>query len=153
VGDNLVCAHGHDFPHPKEALCDAGQLRAIAKAHPGKRGVRAAKAAVELVRVGADSVPETIMRLALVDAGLSEPVLNHVVYDVEGRPVMWPDAAYPEARVSLQYDGGHHGETDSTFGTFPARRQRWRVAGSRCGCPGWTSKATGPTSSVRSAGR
>jgi hypothetical protein len=66
---------------------------------------------VELVRVGADSVPETIMRLALVDAGLSEPVLNHVVYDVEGRPVMWPDAAYPEARVSLQYDGGHHGET------------------------------------------
>ena len=108
VGDNLVCAHGEAFPRPKEALCDAGQLHAMARAHPGKRGVRAAKAALELVRVGADSAPETIMRLALLDAGLSEPVLNYVVYDVEGRPVMWPDAAYPEARVALQYDGGHH---------------------------------------------
>ncbi|WP_427135492.1 hypothetical protein [Pseudarthrobacter sp. S9] len=27
-----------------------------------------------------------------------------------GAPELWPDAAYPEYAISLQYDGAHHGE-------------------------------------------
>ena len=26
-----------------------------------------------------------------------------------GQPVVWPDAAYPELKIALQYDGEHHG--------------------------------------------
>ncbi|GAC1503657.1 MAG: hypothetical protein NVS2B15_26490 [Pseudarthrobacter sp.] len=72
------------------------------------RGVKLAREAVELVRVGADSAPETYMRLALIDAGLPEPVLNHVVSDQRKLPKLWPDAAYPQWGIALQYDGGHH---------------------------------------------
>jgi very-short-patch-repair endonuclease len=26
--------------------------------------------------------------------------------------VVWPDAAYPDQRIALQYDGAHHGDSD-----------------------------------------
>lgn len=109
AGDSLVCSHGPDFPVPKDALCSIEELREIGGRHPGMRGVRTARAALELIRVGADSAPETHMRLALIDANLPEPELNHVVRNHLGLPVLWPDAAYLEWKVSLQYDGQHHG--------------------------------------------
>ena len=109
AGDSLVCSHGPDFPVPKDALCSIEELREIVGRHPGMRGVRTARAALELIRVGADSAPETHMRLALIDANLPEPELNHVVRNHLGLPVLWPDAAYLERKVSLQYDGQHHG--------------------------------------------
>lgn len=74
--------------------------------------MRTARAALELIRVGADSQPETRMRLSLVRAGLPEPVLNHTVPGTHGNPVLWPDAAYPEQRVAVQYEGAHHNASD-----------------------------------------
>ncbi|GGH96214.1 hypothetical protein ACFFGR_23505 [Arthrobacter liuii] len=112
VGDYLVCSHGQGFPHPREALCGIGELRGVISRHCGMRGVKRAREAVELVRVGADSAPETYMRLALIDAGLPEPVLNHVLLDRWGLPSLWPDAAYPRWGIALQYDGGHHSEPE-----------------------------------------
>jgi hypothetical protein len=108
AGDALVCEHGAEFPVPRQALCSIDELRAMLARHPGSRGVRKARAAVELLRVGADSPPETRLRLALTRAGLPEPVLNHVVWGEAGGPILWPDAAYPQRRIALQYDGGHH---------------------------------------------
>lgn len=112
VGDHFVCAHGLEFPYPRQALCSLGELSSTAARHPGMRGVRLARTALELIRVGADSAPETLMRLALVDAGLPEPVLNHVVRDFRGMPSLWPDAAYPQWRIAIQYDGRHHAEPE-----------------------------------------
>ncbi len=111
LGDSFVCHHGPEFPRPREALCTTEELKRIVTAHPGMRGVRTARGALEQIRVGADSAPETQVRLALVDAGLPEPVLNVVVRGFDNRPVLWPDAAYPELRIALQYDGAHHGDT------------------------------------------
>ncbi|MFI2566488.1 hypothetical protein [Paenarthrobacter sp. NPDC018779] len=108
AGDHLVCSHGAEFPVPKAALCRLDELAAIAERHPGMRGVRVARAALELIRVGADSAPESHMRLSLVNANLPEPELNHVVRNNLGQAVLWPDGAYREFRVSLQYDGQHH---------------------------------------------
>ncbi|MGG5172291.1 endonuclease domain-containing protein [Pseudarthrobacter sp. J1738] len=110
MGDHLVCSHGPEFPAPREAVCSIDDLRQVVDAHPGARGIRKAREALNLVRVGADSAPESRMRLALVQAGLPEPALNLVVFDDFGRPIVWPDAAYLEHRVALQYDGGHHGD-------------------------------------------
>lgn len=109
AGDHLVCSHGSDFPVPKEALCSIEELTEMVGRHSGMRGVRTARAALELIRVGADSAPETLMRLALVNANLPEPALNHVIRNHFGQPVLWPDAAYLDYRISLQYDGQHHG--------------------------------------------
>lgn len=112
VGDALVCSHGPEFPVPREPLCGIEELRAMVARHPGCRGVRKARAAVELIRVGADSPPETRLRLTLLHAGLPEPVLNLVVRGGAGAPVLWPDAAYPERRIALQYEGAHHNGED-----------------------------------------
>lgn len=117
AGDSLVCEHGPEFPVPREALCSIEELRRMIERHRGSRGVRKARAAVELIRVGADSAPETRLRLALVRSGLPEPVLNHVVRGegaggCPGSPVLWPDAAYPQWRIALQYEGAHHNGED-----------------------------------------
>ena len=73
AGDSLVCFHGPEFLAPREPLCTVADLRSIVANHRGARGVRAARAALELIRLGADSQPETQMRLALVRAGLPSP--------------------------------------------------------------------------------
>ena len=117
AGDSMVCEHGPEFPVPREALCSIEDLRCMIERHGGSRGVRKARSAVELIRVGADSPPETRLRLALIRAGLPEPVLNHVVWGEDlwggpGSPVLWPDAAYPQWRIALQYEGAHHNGED-----------------------------------------
>jgi very-short-patch-repair endonuclease len=38
-----------------------------------------------------------------------------------GQPAVWPDAAYPQQRIALQYDGGHH--ADPGQARSDARRQ------------------------------
>ena len=112
AGDSVVVEHGEDFPVPRQALATLGDLKRIVGLHPGMRGVRKARLALDLIRVGADSAPETMMRLALVRAGLPEPTLNVVLRNRIGQPVVWPDAAYPEWRIALQYDGAHHGASE-----------------------------------------
>lgn len=112
AGDFLVCSHGPDFPAPREAICSMAELIKEVARHHGGRGLRNARLALELIRVGADSPPETFMRLALVDAGLPEPELNVVVHDQGGRPLLWPDGAYRQFRIGLQYDGRHHDTPD-----------------------------------------
>ncbi|MDP5226754.1 MULTISPECIES: hypothetical protein [Arthrobacter] len=110
AGDHLVNEHGPDHPHPREAICTLEQLRRTTMAHPKKKGKRNALAALDLIRVGADSPKETEMRRVLMDHGMPEPTLNVVLYGEWSRPVVWPDVAYPEFRISLQYDGKVHGE-------------------------------------------
>lgn len=112
AGDYLVCSHDENFPMPQRELCSLEELEWTIQQHPGLRGLRIARQALALVRVGADSAPETAMRLALVSAGLPEPELNVMLVDQSGRPALWPDAAYREFRICLQYDGVHHAVAD-----------------------------------------
>jgi hypothetical protein len=110
AGDSLVCAHGPDFPRPKDGLCTVAELRRMVGAHPGMRGMKTARLALTEIRVGADSPQETRMRLVLARSGYGEPVLNYVIRNTWGQPAVWPDAAYPEQRIAFQYDGGHHAD-------------------------------------------
>jgi hypothetical protein len=110
AGDSIVVAHGPDFPRPREPLASIGDLRRIIAAHPGMRGMKTARLAIDEIRVGADSPQETKMRLALARTSFGEPLLNHVIRNGWGQPSVWPDAAYPERRIALQYDGSHHSD-------------------------------------------
>lgn len=112
AGDSVVVEHGDDFPVPRRPLATISELQKIVGQHPGMRGVKKARLALDLIRVGADSAPETMMRLALESARLPEPVLNVVLRNRLGQPVVWPDAAYPDHRIALQYDGVHHGDSE-----------------------------------------
>ena len=66
-----------------------------------------AREAAALIRPGADSAPETFLRLALAAAGLPEPELQlRIVPDDPFSPAA--DLGYRRQRVAIQYDGGHH---------------------------------------------
>ncbi|MBB4736411.1 hypothetical protein HDA30_001919 [Micrococcus cohnii] len=67
--------------------------------------------ALGLARVGADSPPETFVRLALVDAGLPEPDLQ-VSLDPADPWAPRVDLAYPQWRLAIQYDGAAHRDAD-----------------------------------------
>ncbi|MEZ2389809.1 hypothetical protein AB6813_09715 [bacterium RCC_150] len=112
AGDSIVVEHGDDHPKPHTPLATMMDLKAIVAAHPGMRGIRKARMALDLVRVGADSPQETKMRLLLLNAGLPEPTLNHIIHNEWGAPAVWPDAAFVKEKVALQYDGRHHGEPE-----------------------------------------
>jgi hypothetical protein len=72
---------------------------------PGKRR---AKLALDLVRPGAESRPETLVRLELVAAGLPEPRLNVEIFDHNGRFLGRGDIVYEEFLTIVEYDGDHH---------------------------------------------
>lgn len=130
AGDSIVDAHGADFPRPKNAICTIDELRRTVGAHPGMRGMKTACLALSEIRVGADSPQETRMRLILARSAAGEPVLNCVIVNDWGQAAVWPDAAYPQERIALQYDGGHH--SDPRQAASDARR---RTATERLG---WT---------------
>jgi hypothetical protein len=116
VGDAIVRADRMPGPRSRilrPALATFAELDAAIA--PGRRGVRALREARTRVRAGAASRMETWMRLSIVDAGLPEPVLDHDVYDAFGRFLGCLDAAYPEARVGMEYDGDHHRTDDAQW--------------------------------------
>ncbi|MEH0109433.1 hypothetical protein V6N00_06900 [Tersicoccus sp. MR15.9] len=109
VGDHLVRVprlawEGRE--HPYATLDD---LERTIRAHPKKRGIVTARAAVPLIRVGADSPPETRLRLRLEDAGLPRFEANRVIRDRDGRRLHQPDLSNETYRVAVEYEGAHHG--------------------------------------------
>lgn len=72
------------------------------------RGKRRAVAAMRLVRPGAESRPETLLRLLLTESSLPEPEVNGVVRDPVGRFVARCDLLYRQWRVVVEYDGDQH---------------------------------------------
>ena len=72
------------------------------------RGKRTAASAVSLVRPGAESRPETLLRLAIRAAGLPEPEVNVDVFDSVGRFIGRGDLVYRQWRVIVEYDGEQH---------------------------------------------
>lgn len=76
---------------------------------PGKRN--AAKALLD-VRQGAESRPETLLRLLLARAGFPEPELNPVLLDAAGNRIGRMDLVFRKQRLVVEYDGDQH-RTDS----------------------------------------
>ncbi|MDQ4502922.1 hypothetical protein [Sinomonas sp. ASV322] len=115
VGDACV-----RFPYPElegrgEPYCSIDDLRRIVDRHNGKRGIRKARLALGLIRVGSDSPQETQLRLELVRAGLPAPQLNVQILGRDGRPGPKPDIAFVAYRVGVEYEGAHHSEQDQVM--------------------------------------
>lgn len=130
VGDHLVTGRRVRGIR-KPALVTVAQLRGAAFRHRGKRGARTASWALERVRSGADSRPETRLRLLLVSAGLPEPELDLGI-DVGGGVLLHPDLAYSRWKVALEYEGDIH-RTDAVLWRRDIERRElceaagWRV--------------------------
>lgn len=85
-------------------------------------GVVRTRRAMRLVRAGAESPMETLLRLMLVFARLPEPQVNVDVLDASGRFVARVDLLYPRWKVVVEYDGRHH-ETDARQWARDRRRR------------------------------
>ena len=110
VADHLLRVPRPDFESRSEPYATREDLEDMLDRHKGTPGIRKARLALDLARVGSDSAPETRLRLALEDAGLPEPLLN-VPTELHAGVVRQPDLSYPEQRVAVEYDGEGHSET------------------------------------------
>jgi very-short-patch-repair endonuclease len=109
VADHLLRIPRPDFEGRAEPHATPAQLADMLDRHKGTPGIRKARLALELARIGADSAPETRLRLALERAGLPEAQLN-VRTELRDGVERQPDLAYPEHRVAVEYDGEGHSE-------------------------------------------
>ena len=105
VGDMLIT--GSEPYSGAPPLSDRGRLADAVRRHGRRRGVRSLRIALERIRYGSLSPQESRLRMALQDAGLPEPALNHRVEE-DGRVVAMIDLAYPEEHVAIEYLGDHH---------------------------------------------
>lgn len=107
IGDQLVRQPRPGFELRTEPWSSIPELRRMLARHPKLQGIVKARAAVEMIRVGADSAPETFLRLALAEGGLPEPELQlRIVLGDPYAPAA--DLGYRRQRIAIQYDGGHH---------------------------------------------
>ncbi|BCW85414.1 hypothetical protein NicSoilE8_30870 [Arthrobacter sp. NicSoilE8] len=109
VADHLLRRPRPAFEDRSEPHCTREELEEMLDRHKGTPGIRKARLALEQARVGADSAPETRLRLALELAGLPEPELNHPT-ELGFGVVREPDLGYREQRVAVEYEGEGHSE-------------------------------------------
>lgn len=120
VGDWLVSPK-RQVPLTAVELTDSSRQRA------GARGLAQARHALALIRVGAESPRESLLRLLIIRA-LPEPTLQHRVFDAAGEFVARLDLSWPELKLAVEYDGEHHAEPEQRA-RDAARLERLRALG------------------------
>lgn len=100
VGDAILAS---DPP-----LATLEDLIEVARLWRGRRGAKALAWAVQLLRYRTWSRPETLFRLMELEAGIPEPQLNVLVFDMSGQELTTPDQSWPQFRVLLEYEGDGH---------------------------------------------
>jgi very-short-patch-repair endonuclease len=96
-----------------DALAQAVELKPVdidllIDRYRGRRGMRRARAALELIDDGAQSPKETWLRLLLVRAGLPSPQTQIAVRDEWGYAKAYLDMGWEELKVAVEYDGDQH---------------------------------------------
>jgi hypothetical protein len=107
LGDQLIRQPRPSLELRSEPYAYKDGLRLLIRQHPNMKGVEKARLALEEMRVGADSFPETFLRLALLDARLPEPELQ-LRLDPDDRRSPAADLGYRRFRLAVQYDGAPH---------------------------------------------
>lgn len=70
-----------------------------------RRGIHRALMLLDLATGKAESPPESILRLIVVEAGFPIPEAQYEITTVEGRKLYVLDMAWPLLRIALEYDG------------------------------------------------
>lgn len=107
LGDQLIRHPRLAFEDRDSPYATKADLLAMLQAHPKVKGVGRCKDALKDMRVGSDSVPETMLRLSLVAHGFPEPELQLVLNPHEHNSPS-ADQGYRRARIAIQYEGVHH---------------------------------------------
>ena len=128
LGDHLILEPRRVDPLNPRPHTTLEELDMRIRAHHG-RGRRAAASALLDLRQGAESRPETLLRLLLMRAGFSEPRLQAEIRDAHGRWLGFADLYWPQARVIVEYDGEHHRTDDGAYDRDMTRIEDFIAAG------------------------
>ncbi|WP_427017155.1 endonuclease domain-containing protein [Pseudarthrobacter sp. P1] len=107
AGDHLVCEHHHGDRWDRPPRLPLGELATYIGGKGPVRNIGRARSALALLRVGADSPPETYLRLMLARSGLPDFVPDCPVSD-DAEPPAWTDLGCPDYRICAEYEGAHH---------------------------------------------
>jgi very-short-patch-repair endonuclease len=114
VGDHLVLEPRVLDPNDIRPHISLSELRDRCAA-AGGRSVRKARAAAELVRVGAESRRETQLRLLALESGLPDPELGGALFDAAGHRIGYFDLMWRNVRLIAEYDGDQHRTSTSQY--------------------------------------
>jgi len=120
VGDHLIRHRG--------GTLTLDELTAAVHSHPGRRGRRNLRRALELLDERSESPKESELRVLIVEAGLPRPVCNASVFDSSQGFVARVDLSYPDRRIAIEYEGDHHREK-AQWRADLARRRRLEAQG------------------------
>jgi hypothetical protein len=99
-----------------------------------KRGIHRAQMLLALATGKAESPPESMLRLIVVEAGLPVPEAQYEITAIDGRRLYVLDMAWPALRIALEYDG---------FAAHEERREHDAERDERMAGRGWvTIRAT-----------
>lgn len=102
AGDFLVGAR------TRSPLVTDDDLAALAADLHRTKGARSRTWALQRIRFGADSRPESLLRLLLESLGLEGLHVNAPVTVSSGRLVLHPDLSVPKLRLAFEYEGDGH---------------------------------------------
>jgi hypothetical protein len=96
-----------------DALAQATELKPadielLVDRYKGRRGVKRARAALELIDDGAQSPKETWLRLLLIRAGLPRPQTQIAVSNESGWAEAYLDMGWEDLKLGVEYDGDQH---------------------------------------------
>ncbi|WP_431247679.1 hypothetical protein [Leifsonia xyli] len=101
AGDHLIGARS------RPPQVELGQLVEAAARAPRAKGARARSWALPRIRFGADSRPETLLRL-LEERNLTDVEVNRPVTVAGGRLTLHPDLSIRVPRLAFEYEGDGH---------------------------------------------
>ncbi|MFZ1176257.1 MAG: DUF559 domain-containing protein [Mycobacterium sp.] len=96
-----------------DALAQAVELKLadielLVDRYRGRRGMKAARAAIELIDGGAQSPKESWLRLLLLSAGFPRPQTQIAVRNEWGWAEAYLDMGWEDIKVAVEYDGDQH---------------------------------------------
>ncbi len=127
LGDQLIRRPRPNFEGRSEPYATKESLAKMLRDHYKMKGVAKCRAALADMRVGADSIPETLLRLCLLAYGFPEPELQIVLRPNDAFSFS-TDMGYRNLKIAIQYDGEHH-LTDDQRRRDARRDAAFRAAG------------------------
>lgn len=110
--------------HP---LTSAGRLADVAARHPGRRGLRILRRALELLDARAESRKESVLRVILEEGGVRGFLPNHWTVTTGGYHYRF-DLALPDLKVAVEYQSDYHASIEQ-FRADMTRISRLRADG------------------------
>ena len=130
--EDLVAAGDYLLGARKRApLVDLDELATLSEELCRTKGARARSWALPRLRFGADSRPESLLRLVLEERGLNGIEVNSPVSVADGRLTLHPDLSIPARRIAFEYEGDGHRVDRRQWATDIERRELFEAEGWR----------------------